>query len=247
MAWLWDLEPVWATLLCTLFTWGVTAAGAALVFGVSNNDGQWMKLLLGFGVGVMIAASFWSLLAPAIEQSGSWLMPALGFAAGGTFILLADHCLSCSDLIVNTGKRWNFLMVLAVTLHNIPEGMAIGVAFGADGGMTPWLLALGIGLQNFPEGAAVALPLRKEGCTRVKSFMYGQASGFVEPVAGLLGVLAAQTLEICLPFLLSFAAGSMMAVVGGELMPEENEGRQLTICGLLIGFLLMMILDVALG
>lgn len=248
MAWFLGLNPLWATAICTLFTWAVTAAGAALVFAVRRSEGQWMKLLLGFGVGVMMAASFWSLLAPAIEQSGGWLMPALGFASGGAFILLADRCLAKSQLSTSPAARWSFLMVLAVTLHNIPEGMAIGVAFGGEGGLAPWLLALGIGLQNFPEGAAVALPLRKEGYSRGKSFFYGQASGFVEPVAGLIGVLAAQTFKDMLPFLLSFAAGSMMAVVGGELMPEEvSEGRQLTICGLLLGFLVMMILDVALG
>ncbi len=248
MAWMLGLAPVWATVICTMFTWAVTAAGAALVFGVKQAEGQWMKLLIGFGVGVMTAASFWSLLAPAIEQSGSWLMPALGFAAGGAFILLADRWLGNAQLTASAGTRWSFLMVLAVTLHNIPEGMAIGVAFGGEGGLAPWLLALGIGLQNFPEGAAVALPLRKEGYSRGKSFFYGQASGFVEPVAGLLGVLAAHTLKNLLPFLLSFAAGSMMAVVGGELMPEEeSDGRQLTICGMLLGFLIMMILDVALG
>jgi len=248
MTWIFALPPLWATLLCTLFTWAVTAAGAALVFAVRKTEGQWMKLLLGFGVGVMIAASFWSLLAPAIEQSGSWIMPALGFAAGGAFILLADRCLGKCQMTMETSTRWNFLMILAVTLHNIPEGMAIGVAFGGNDGIAPWLLALGIGLQNFPEGAAVALPLRKEGYSRSKSFFYGQASGFVEPVAGLLGVMAAQSLGSLLPFLLSFAAGSMMAVVGGELMPEEeSDGRQLTICGMLIGFLVMMILDVALG
>lgn len=242
------LDPLWATALCTLFTWGVTACGAAVVLGVKQLNSRMMNLFLGFGVGVMIAASFWSMLAPAIEQSGGWLLPALGFASGGAFILLADRWLGQLQMMTEANTRWSYLMVLAVTLHNIPEGMAIGVAFGGSGGMAPWILALGIALQNFPEGAAVALPLRKEGFSRGKSFFYGQASGFVEPVAGLLGVLAAQRLGNLLPFLLSFAAGSMMAVVGGELMPEEeSDGRQLTICGLLLGFLIMMILDVALG
>ena len=248
MEWILALPPLWATLFCTFFTWGVTAAGAALVFAVKWYEGQWMKFLVGFGLGVMIAASFWSLLAPAIEQSGSWITPALGFAAGGAFILLAERCLEKCQLTANVTTRWNLLMILAVTLHNIPEGMAIGVAFGAEGGLAPWLLAVGIGLQNFPEGAAVAFPLRKEGYSRRKSFFYGQASGFVEPAAGLFGVLAAQTLGNLLPLLLSFAAGSMMAVVGGELMPEEdNNERQLSVAGLLLGFLVMMILDVALG
>ena len=138
MAWLWDLQPVWATLFCTLFTWAVTALGAALVFTLKKTEGNWMQILLGFGVGVMIAASFWSLLAPAIEQCGGWQMPALGFAAGGAFILLADHWLSRCRFAENSGTRWNLLMVLAVTLHNIPEGMAIGVAFGAGGVLATW-------------------------------------------------------------------------------------------------------------
>lgn len=248
-----ELGPVQGTALCTLFTWLVTACGAAVVFffgDVKGNEGL-LNLFLGFGAGVMIAASFWSLLSPAIEMSHGWVLPALGFGAGGLFILLADRWLDVCHL---GGEEWlrsnkrSFLLILAVTLHNIPEGMAIGVAFGGTGGVGPWLLALGIGLQNFPEGAAVSLPLRREGLSRRKSFFYGQASGIVEPIAGIAGVLAALYLGNILPFLLSFAAGAMIAVTGGELIPEAaSANKQVAVSGLLLGFLLMMVLDVALG
>lgn len=263
MQYLEHLHPVTATLLSTLFTWGVTAAGAAVVFFFRTVNKKIMDLFLGFGAGVMIAASFWSLLAPAIELDTElghvgWLIPAVGFAGGGAFVVLADRLMDrasqsrCSDL-----PKWkrSILLVSAITIHNIPEGMAVGVAFGGAAlgvqgtSMTAAvLLALGIGLQNFPEGAAVSLPLRRDGCSRAKSFFYGQASGFVEPVAGLLGVLAALALRNVLPFFLSFAAGAMIAVVSGDLIPESaNTNKNLAVVGVVIGFIVMMTLDVALG
>ncbi len=251
MDWITGIGPIQGTGLCTLFTWMVTACGAAVVFFFREVKESVLNLFMGFGAGVMIAASFWSLLAPALEMSAGWMLPALGFGAGGFFILLADHWLDLCHLgeeYRGKARKRSILLILAVTLHNIPEGMAIGVAFGGTGGIGPWLLALGIGLQNFPEGAAVSLPLRREGLSRGKSFFYGQASGIVEPIAGIIGVLAALHLGNILPFLLSFAAGSMIAVIGGELIPEAaSANKHMAVSGLLLGFLVMMILDVALG
>ena len=242
------LNPVAGTLLATLFSWGMTALGAATVFCFHKFSGRWLDLLLGFGAGVMLAASFWSLIVPAIEQSGSWLLPAVGILFGGLFIQLSEFCLDFSNLMQKnpSGKR-SLLLILAVTLHNIPEGMAIGVAFGADSGMAPWILALGIGLQNFPEGAAVSLPLKREGISSGRSFFLGQASGFVEPMAAMISVLIAMKLGGILPFLLAFSAGAMLVVIAGELLPEAAEHKREGISGFLLGFLLMMVLDVALG
>ena len=248
MEWISGIDPLTGTALCTIFTWLVTACGAAAVFLFRKVNERILNLFMGFGAGVMIAASFWSLLAPAIERSGGWQLPALGFAAGCFFILCADCWMSRSKNWLEASKKRSFLLILAVTLHNIPEGMAIGVAFGGAGGLGPWLLALGIGLQNFPEGAAVSLPLRRDGYSRTRSFFYGQASAWVEPAAGLIGVLAALYLGNVLPFLLSFAAGAMIAVIAGELLPEAaGTHKTVTVSGLLLGFLLMMVLDVALG
>ena len=249
VAYLSALGAVEATLLCTLFSWGMTALGAVVVFCFRQVKESVMTLFLGFGAGVMLAASVWSLLLPALEQSGNVLCPALGFAAGGGFILLAEYWCSYSEIFAEeSSMRRSFLLILAVTLHNIPEGMAIGVAFGASSGLGPWLLALGIGLQNIPEGAAVSLPLMREGISRGKSFFFGQLSGAVEPVAALVGVLLALRLSIVLPFLLAFSAGAMVAVVGGELLPEAaSANKNRTIIGFLLGFLLMMVLDVTLG
>ena len=222
-----------------------------------------MDLFLGFGAGVMIAASFWSLLAPAIELSqqlgrSGWAAPAAGFSAGGLFIVLADRIMDrCKKGQGEEKSSWKrcMLLVSAVTMHNIPEGMAIGVAFGGSALGVPGstavgaaILALGIGLQNFPEGAAVSLPLRREGYSRGKSFFLGQASGFVEPAAGLLGVVAAMWLRGIMPLFLSFAAGAMMAVVAGDLIPESaNTNKNLAVIGVVLGFMVMMTLDVALG
>lgn len=270
MEWFVELSPVIQALLATMFTWGVTALGAALVLFFKSINRKILDSMLGFGAGVMIAASFWSLLNPAIqlcEQMGSqnaWLAPAIGFFTGGIFIVVSERFLdkyyftkwkdSNLDRESDSIKR-SMLLVTAVTIHNIPEGLAIGVAFGGvvagvDGAtvFSALLLALGIGLQNFPEGAAVSLPLRREGYSRGKSFFYGQASGMVEPIAGILGAFAAITIRSMLPFLLAFAAGAMISVVSSELIPESaSENKNLAAIGVILGFMVMMILDVALG
>lgn len=272
MEWFTGLNPVLQGLLATVFTWGVTALGAALVFFFKQVDKKILNAMLGFGAGVMMAASFWSLLNPAIELCeelgySGFMIPAIGFFSGGIFIILADKMMDkysygVVTMSVDNKKepiaqryRKSILLVLAVTLHNIPEGLAVGVAFGGVAAGIPsasiaaaMSLALGIGLQNFPEGAAVSLPLRREGISRGKSFFYGQASGIVEPIAGVLGVIAALTVRSLLPFLLAFSAGAMVSVVGSELLPEASiENKNLTTIGLILGFITMMVLDVALG
>lgn len=267
-----SLSPIMQGLSATLFTWLITALGAALVFFFKTVDRKILNCMLGFGAGVMIAASFWSLLNPAIELCGDLgysqiLLPSIGFLTGGIFIILADKMMDKYSYGVITKKKEDtnesvvqkykksILLVVAVTLHNIPEGLAVGVAFGGVAAGIPSAsigaaitLAIGIGLQNFPEGAAVSLPLRREGLSRVKSFIYGQASGIVEPIAGVLGVIAAITIRSMLPFFLAFSAGAMVAVVGAELLPEAStENKALTTIGLVLGFIVMMVLDVALG
>ena len=244
-----EFGPLLGSLAATLFSWGMTALGASAVYCFQKVNGRWLDLLLGFGAGVMLAASFWSLILPAIEWSGGWLLPACGLLMGALFIQLSEYCLDFSQLMKKnpSGKR-SLLLVLTVTLHNIPEGMAIGVAFGADRGTAPWILALGIGLQNLPEGAAVSLPLRREGLSAWKSFFCGQASGFVELLAALIAVSLAVKVSGILPFLLAFSAGAMLVVVAGELLPEAaSNHKQECVSGFLLGFLLMMVLDVALG
>ena len=270
MEWFLGLSPIVQGLLATLFTWLITALGAAVVFFFKNFDKRILNTMLGFGAGVMIAASFWSLLSPAIELSeelgySGFVIPAIGFFLGGAFLIFADKLMDTysygvimdkEDNISKADKyRKSILLVLAVTLHNIPEGLAVGVAFGGVAAGIPGTsiaaalaLALGIGLQNFPEGAAVSLPLRSEGLSRLKSFIYGQASGIVEPIAGVIGVIAALSVRSLLPFLLSFSAGAMIAVVGAELLPEASiQNKKLTTLGLILGFIVMMVLDVALG
>lgn len=269
MEWFSEINPVMQGFIATLFTWGVTAVGASLVFFFKDVDKKVLNCMLGFGAGVMIAASFWSLLNPAIElceELGytSVLIPSMGFLLGGLFLIFADKLMDKYSYGINEhkndktyhGKRKkSFLLVLAVTLHNIPEGLAVGVAFGGVAVGIPgaslvaaMTLALGIALQNFPEGAAVSLPLRREGLSRKKSFLYGQASGMVEPIAGVIGVVAALTIRGILPFLLSFSAGAMIAVVASELLPEASiENKNLTTIGVILGFIVMMALDVMLG
>ena len=263
--WFINLSPIIQTLLATLFTWLLTALGALIVCLFKNINQRILDLTLGFASGVMIAASFWSLLAPSIELSEQlgyikWLLPGLGFIFGGIFVILADKFL---DKIISKNnkssksesKKRSILLVLAVTLHNIPEGLAVGVAFGGLMYGIPeatlvsaCLIALGIGLQNFPEGAAVSLPLRREGYPISKCVLYGQTSGIVEPIAGVLGALLAVTMQSILPFLLAFSAGAMIGVVGAELIPESTKNhKNMATIGLLLGFMLMMILDVALG
>lgn len=263
-------SPIMQALMATLFTWGVTAAGAALVFFTKTVKPKLMDSMLGFAAGVMIAASFWSLLAPGIEMAEQmghipWLTAVVGFMGGGLFMRLTDRLLPHLHLGLAMGQSegiktsWqrSTLLVLAITLHNIPEGLAVGVAFGAVaahlssatiGGAIA--LAIGIGLQNFPEGAAVSLPLRREGMGRTKSFFMGQASGLVEPVAGVFGAAFVLHMQNILPYALSFAAGAMIFVVVEELIPESqrNEANiDLVTMATMTGFAVMMILDVALG
>ncbi|MFT3962254.1 ZIP family metal transporter [Propionivibrio sp.] len=263
-------SPVTQAFLATLFTWGVTAAGAALVFFVKRVEPKLMDCMLGFAAGVMIAASFWSLLAPGIEMAEQlggtpWLTALLGFMGGGIFMRLTDSLLphlhpglemSQREGIKTSWQR-STLLVLAITLHNIPEGLAVGVAFGAVAADLPSAtmggaiaLAIGIGLQNFPEGAAVSLPLRREGMGRMKSFMMGQASGLVEPVAGVLGAMFVIHMQSVLPYALCFAAGAMIFVVVEELIPESQRVDahiDIVTMATMTGFSVMMILDVALG
>lgn len=264
-----EFSPVIQALLATLFTWGVTALGAGVIFVFPNVDRKMLNTMLGFAAGVMIAASVWSLLLPALERAGegpepAWLSVAVGFLVGGLFIEVADRILPHVHPHLreehqegpSTSWRRSILLVLAVTLHNIPEGLAIGVAFGAVasgsessslvGAMT---LALGIGIQNFPEGAAISVPLHREGVSRWKSFLYGQASGMVEPVAGVLGAAAVTFVQPILPYALAFAAGAMIFVVAEELIPESQMAgsTHLATWGVMVGFAVMMTLDVALG
>ncbi len=262
--------PVTQALLATLFTWGVTAAGAALVFLTKTVNQKLMDSMLGFAAGVMIAASFWSLLAPGIEMAEQlgqipWLSAALGFMGGGIFMRLIDKFLphlhpglsmNKSEGIKTSWQR-STLLVLAITFHNIPEGLAVGVAFGAVAAHLPSAtiggaiaLAIGIGIQNFPEGTAVSMPLRREGMSKMKSFLYGQASGFVEPVAGVLGAAFVLKMQYILPYALCFAAGAMIFVVVEELIPEsQREYKNIDTVTMMtmIGFAVMMILDVGLG
>ncbi|MBH1939507.1 ZIP family metal transporter [Mobilitalea sibirica] len=270
MDWFINLNPVVQALLATLFTWFVTAVGSSCVFLFKSINRKVLNGMLGFAAGVMIAASFWSLLAPAIsmaEEAGmiAWLPAVIGFLSGGAFLWLVDVLMPHVHFMpqnaepegVKTGLKRSVLLVLAITLHNIPEGLAIGVAFGAVAADLPAAslagavaLALGIGLQNFPEGAAVSVPLRREGLSRIKSFAYGQASGIVEPIAGVLGAVAVITMRPILPYALSFAAGAMIYVVVEELIPEAQQEKSHSnagTIGAMLGFSVMMLLDVALG
>lgn len=256
-------------LFAGLFTWGVTALGAGMVFFVSGVDRRVLDAMLGFAGGVMLAASYWSLLAPAIELSladgGTGYIPAvIGFLLGGAFLYLADkllphlhiHAPDSNAEGISTTWTKALLLVMAITLHNIPEGLAVGVGFGGAslhaagaslGGAIA--LAIGIGLQNFPEGVAVAMPLRREGLSKGKAFWYGQLSGVVEPIAAVLGCSFVTVARPVLPYALSFAAGAMVYVVVEEVIPETREGPygDMATIALMIGFALMMALDVGLG
>jgi ZIP family zinc transporter len=267
--WFKELSPILQALVATLFTWFVTGLGASLVFFFKSINKKILNGMLGFAAGIMIAASFWSLLAPAIEMAGGsgfpkWAPAVIGFLVGGLFLWLADQILPHLHLGfeieeaegIKTSWERSVLLVLAITLHNIPEGLAVGVAFGALGANLPSAslggaiaLALGIGIQNFPEGTAVSVPLRREGFSRLKSFWYGQLSGFVEPIAGVIGAVAVVSMRSILPYALSFAAGAMIYVVVEEAIPESQLGNNSDIAtiGAMIGFALMMTLDVALG
>ena len=263
------LHPVLQALLATCFTWAMTAAGAAVVFTTKDISRRVLDAMLGFAAGVMIAASYWSLLAPAIEMSEgkgipSWLPAVIGFLVGGLFLRVIDKVLPHLHIGfpteeaegVKTAWRRSTLLVLAITLHNIPEGLAVGVAFGALAASLPNVsfgaavaLAIGIGIQNFPEGLAVSLPLRGEGLSRRKSFWYGQLSGVVEPIAGVIGAATVIVARPILPYALAFAAGAMIFVVIEELVPEAQRGgnTDLATMGGMVGFAVMMLLDVALG
>lgn len=267
--WLLKFNPILLALFATLFTWGLTALGSAMVFFFRSINKKVLNSMLGFAAGVMIAASFWSLLKPAIEmaeESGKigWIPAVIGFLSGGAFLFLVDKLLPHVHMGLSIDKAegiktsWqrSVLLILAITLHNIPEGLAVGVAFGAlannpDAGMLAGAvaLALGIGLQNFPEGAAVSIPLRREGFSRIKAFSYGQLSGIVEPIAGVIGACLVLIMTPLLPYALSFAAGAMIFVVVEELIPESQSGQETdwSTVGALLGFTTMMLLDVALG
>lgn len=263
------IHPVLQALLAGMFTWGVTALGSAGVFLNKNINKKLLSGMLGFAAGVMIAASCWSLLVPSIELStelglSSWIPPVIGFLLGGLFLYVIDKILphlhpgfdASETEGIKTSWQRSVLLVLAITLHNIPEGLAVGVAFGAVAAGLPGAtitsaiaLAIGIGLQNFPEGMAVSVPLRGEGLSRMKSFMFGQASALVEPIAAVIGAAAVVSMRLMLPYALSFAAGAMIYVVVEELIPESQRGESTDIAtiGAMGGFALMMMLDVALG
>jgi ZIP family zinc transporter len=263
--WFESIDPILAALVATTFTWLVTAFGASFVFFFKSLNRTVLDVALGFTGGVMVAASFWSLLNPAIELSdGDWVPAAIGFMLGAMFLFGLDKVLP--HLHINFAReeaegvktKWNktILLVLAITLHNIPEGLAVGVLFGAVAADLPGAsiagavtLAIGIGIQNFPEGFAVSMPLRRQGMSRKKSFFYGQLSAIVEPVAGVLGAWAVLTFSPILPYALAFAAGAMIFVVIEEVIPESQRGKNtdLATLGFMLGFVIMMTLDVALG
>jgi ZIP family zinc transporter len=264
-----NFHPVVQALLATCFTWAMTALGAAAVFMARDISRRVLDAMLGFAGGVMIAASYWSLLAPAIEMSAGrgippWVPAVVGFLVGGIFLRVTDRLLPHLHLGfpmaeaegIKTGWRRSTLLILAITLHNIPEGLAVGVAFGALAADLPVAsmgaavaLAIGIGIQNFPEGMAVSLPLRREGMSRRKSFWYGQLSAMVEPVAAVIGAAAVVVAQPILPYALSFAAGAMIFVVIEEVVPEAQRGgnTDLATMGGMLGFAVMMLLDVAFG
>lgn len=263
------LNPILQALLAALFTWGVTALGAAAVFFKKEFNRHLLNGMLGFAAGVMIAASYWSLLAPAIAMSvggplPKWVPAVSGFLMGGAFLWMMDKLLPHLhpglrlDQAEGIKTRWQktILLVTAITLHNIPEGLAVGVAFGAVAADLPSAtlagavaLALGIGLQNFPEGLAVSIPLRREGLSASRSFFYGQLSALVEPVAAVIGAAAVLNMRAILPYALAFAAGAMIYVVVEEVIPEaqRKENSDVATLGAMAGFAVMMFLDVALG
>jgi ZIP family zinc transporter len=264
-----SLNPIVQALIATGFSWFMTAVGSGLVFFFKTINKRVLDTMLGSAAGVMIAASFWSLLAPSIEMSEElglpiWIPPLVGFLAGGLFLKLADSLLPHLHIGmprdkaegIKSGWKRAVLLVLAITLHNIPEGLAVGVAIGAASNnlgsatlSSALILALGMGLQNLPEGAAVSIPLRREGVSRFKSFWYGQISGLVEPIAGVLGVIAVMAIKPILPYALAFAAGAMIYVVVEELLPEaqSSDSSDYSTIGCILGFALMMVLDITLG
>jgi ZIP family zinc transporter len=267
--WFTTLNPIVQALFATGFTWFVTALGAAAVFFFKTIKQKVLDGMLGFAAGVMIAASYWSLLAPAIEMAEAnhvpaWIPATSGFLLGGLFLRAVDWVLPHLHMGLppeqaegfHTQWRKSILLVLAITLHNIPEGLAVGVAFGAAAAGLPSatltgaiVLALGIGIQNFPEGMAVSVPLRREGLSRIRSFWFGQLSGLVEIAAGVIGAWAVLSVQTLLPYALAFAAGAMIFVVVEDLIPESQlrKNTDIATMGAMLGFALMMTLDVALG
>ncbi|MFA5602831.1 MAG: ZIP family metal transporter [Bacilli bacterium] len=262
--WFVNLNHTTQALIATLFTWGVTTLGAGLVFFFKKVNKSVMDAMLGFAAGIMIAASFWSLLSPGIEMANqlnmtSWLVAFIGFFGGGILLFIGDKAFEYFDkkkVYKKNNLKRSLLLIFSITLHNIPEGLVVGVAFGSlsyglEGTTiaTACLLALGIGLQNFPEGTAVSVPLRREGFSRGKSFFYGQLSGIVEPISGVIGALLVLKVRMLLPYLLAFAAGAMIYVVVQELIPESQTNKKKSLMALftLIGFSVMMIMDIALG
>ena len=256
--WFINLNYVLEALIATLFTFFITVLGSAIVFFFKKINKNIMDAMLGFAAGVMTAASYFSLLSPAIDASKElnltpWLIAFLGFFSGGLLLFIADKIFNK----IFTQKHKRILMLISsITIHNIPEGMAVGIAFGSiyygiEGAtiISAIMLAIGIGLQNFPEGSAVSIPLLREGMTRKKAFIYGSLSAIVEPIFGVLGAILILKIRILLPFFLSFAAGAMIYVVVSELIPESqtNEKKDLMAIFTIIGFSVMMILDVALG
>jgi len=258
-----NLNPVFQALIATIFTWFVTLLGAAIVFFFKKINKNIMDGMLGFAAGIMIAASFFSLLSPAIIMAenlkiNTWIITSIGFLFGGILLFIGDKIFEKKFEKNNNSSSLKrvTMLILSITLHNIPEGLAVGVAFGSilynlDGATlgSACILALGIGLQNFPEGCAVSVPLRRDGLTRNKSFFWGQLSGIVEPISGVIGALLVMKIRLILPFLLSFAAGAMIYVVIQELIPasQTNEKKDLMALFSLLGFIVMMILDIALG
>ena len=259
-----NLSPVLQALIATIFTWLVTLLGAALVFLFKNVNKNIMDGMLGFAAGIMISASFFSLISPAIEMAKNlnmivWLIVSIGFFLGGLLLFIGDKIferfIKDKNYKIENKKRI-IMLILSITLHNIPEGLAVGVAFGSiayglDGATigSACILALGIGIQNFPEGTAVSVPLRREGMSRKSAFFWGQLSGIVEPISGVLGAILVMKVRLILPFLLSFAAGAMIYVVIQELIPasQTNEKKDLMALFSLLGFIVMMILDVSLS
>ncbi|HAB89331.1 MAG TPA: ZIP family metal transporter [Bacteroidetes bacterium] len=265
-----SLNPVLAAFLATVFTWFLTALGASLVFPFKSMPRKYLDTMLGFTGGVMVAASFWSLLSPAIEMAEvSWgnlafVPAAIGFGLGALFLFALDkfmpHLHLNFDIEQSEGVKTKLhkttLLILAITLHNIPEGLAVGVLFGGVAAGLPEAtiggaitLAIGIGIQNFPEGIAVSFPLRRAGASRWKSFYYGQLSAVVEPIAAVIGALAVIFFTPILPFALAFAAGAMIYIVIEEVVPETQQDRyaDLATLGFIGGFIVMMALDVSLG
>jgi len=256
--WFINLNYIYQALLATIFTYLMTALGAAIVFFFKNISKNIMDAMLGFAAGVMTAASFFSLLSPAIEHCESlnltpWIIISIGFLTGGLLLFISDKIF---NKILSRKNKRILMLISSITIHNIPEGLAVGIAFGSiyyglTGATTisAILLAIGIGLQNFPEGSAVSIPLLREGMSKKKAFYYGQLSAIVEPIFGVLGAILVLKVRTLLPFFLSFAAGAMIYVVVSELIPESQSNKKKEVMAIftIIGFTIMMLLDVALG